>query len=246
MRVLFGLALTALCSVAICADAWAEERHTAERHTTASASIGAPNDGALLHGRRLPIGPHLRILPAYAQRDADWGLDALVALLDGAARDVRRVYPDTVTSFGDLSHRDGRVLSRHHSHESGRDADVAFFLSDGHGHAALPDAYIAIDSEGRTTGKSGLVFDDARNWTFVNGLLTNPRAHVAYIFVARWIRERLLRYGSRVSEPSIVHRAAEVLLQPSDAPPHDDHFHVRISCPPRMVACVELPKPRLH
>src|SRR5262249_29243923 len=40
-------------------------------------------------------------------------------------------------------------------------------------------------------------------------------------------------------------RAAEVMAQPRGALPHDDHFHVRISCPPEMTTgadrCIEDP-----
>ncbi len=96
--------------------------------------------------------------------------------------------------------RGGRELSHHHSHESGRDADVAFFLSDNRGHAWLQNEYVRIDANGRAPTHGGVLFDDARNWAFVRALVTSAAARgVMSIFVARWLRERLLAYGKRRS-----------------------------------------------
>jgi len=36
-------------------------------------------------------------------------------------------------------------------------------------------------------------------------------------------------------------RVAEVLMQPHHALPHDDHFHVRVACPPGSGECIEWP-----
>jgi penicillin-insensitive murein endopeptidase len=42
--------------------------------------------------------------------------------------------------------------------------------------------------------------------------------------------------------PALYNRAAVVMMQPSNALPHDNHFHVRISCPADMrKSCVEYP-----
>ena len=206
-------------------------------------SFGAPNAGWLDHGEKLVVRPFLRILPNVAGRHADWGVGVLVGLLEDAARDVHRLFPRAVTRVGDLSRRSGGVICHHHSHESGRDADVAFFYVDARGGDANVTGYLRVASVPRVSA-GGLAFDDARNWQFVQSLITNPRARVMAIFVARWLRQRLLRYGARVASPGIVRRAAEVMLQPSDAPPHDDHFHVRIACPPGMLDCIDAPVAR--
>jgi penicillin-insensitive murein DD-endopeptidase len=162
-------------------------------------------------------------------------------MLDRAAREVRHAYPGAITSLGDLSSKGGRQLAHHHSHQSGRDADIAFFLVDDQGREVLAQDYIAIDANGQAPRHGRVLFDDARNWAFVRSLITSPHAHVMAIFVADWLRDRLIRYARRVSEPGIVRQATVVMMQPSDAPPHDDHFHVRISCPAKMAACVEWP-----
>jgi penicillin-insensitive murein endopeptidase len=60
--------------------------------------------------------------------------------------------------------------------------------------------------------------------------------------VAAPLRQRLLDYAARIGAPYPTRvRASEVMAQPRGSLPHDDHFHVRISCPSGMEACIEQP-----
>jgi penicillin-insensitive murein DD-endopeptidase len=205
----------------------------------ASFSIGSPNQGRLDNGKRLTAAPYLRVVPYYAESTARWGLPALVGLIDRAARRVARQFPDAVLSVGDLSRREGGELERHHSHKSGRDADLGFYLRTGADKPLLPDRFVTFSAGGQATDLSGAVFDDARNWALVEALIDDRETRVSHIFVARHIRARLLRYAERrgVSLEQR-QRAAELMMQPSQAA-HDDHFHVRIGCPPDQGRCVE-------
>ena len=44
------------------------------------------------------------------------------------------------------------------------------------------------------------------------------------------LTQRQLRMFVTTARLLHISRASEVLHQPSDAPPHDDHFHLRIRC----------------
>ncbi len=205
-------------------------------------SIGSPTDGHLVGGSRLGDAPYLRVVPVYAGGDVRWGLEPLVAMIDRGARQVRRQYPDAVTAVGHLSRQGGGDLDRHHSHESGRDADVAFFIKSATGRQLLPERFIQFRGDGSALGWPGAYFDDAKNWTLVSAFLTDPEAHVTHVFVAAPLRARLLAYAERMGAPASIRlRAAELLQQPHGALPHDDHFHVRIGCPAHMSGCVENP-----
>jgi len=172
----------------------------------------------------------LRVVPYYAETNARWGLPTLVGLIDRAARVVARKYPDAVLSVGDLSRKGGGELDRHHSHESGRDADVGFYLRNPK-RPILATRFVAFAPSGVAPTMPGAVFDDARNWAFVEALIEDPATRVSYIFVAAHIRARLLRYAEQLGAPRPVReRAAELMMQPRRAA-HDDHFHVRIACP---------------
>jgi penicillin-insensitive murein DD-endopeptidase len=203
----------------------------APRSATAPAlSIGSPNGGRLDGGAHLAETPYLRVVPYYAESNARWGLPSLVGLLDRAARRVAHKFPDAVMSVGDLSRKGGGELDRHHSHESGRDADVGFYIRNAK-RPILPVKFVAFSAAGAAPTMPGAVFDEARNWALVEALIDDPVTHVSVIFVATHVRARLLRYAEKMGVPrELRERAAEVMMQPRRAA-HDDHFHVRIACP---------------
>jgi len=208
-------------------------------------SVGSPTAGHLVGGAHLDDAGYLRIVPSYTPGDVRWGLGPLVGMIDRAARSVRHQYPDAVLSVGHLSRPGGGEVDRHRSHESGRDADVAFYVKNHLGKPAFSERFVPFRGDGTAPSWPGAVFDDERNWAFVASLLRDPVAHVSHIFVASPLRARLLAYAERVGvSPALRARAAETLAQPRGSLPHDDHFHVRISCPGGMRECVENPEPR--
>lgn len=202
-------------------------------------SIGAPNAGRLENGAHLDAKPYLRYVGAYGG-DAHWGVKELVDAIDRAAREVHKRYPDSVLGVGQLSRKGGGEIDRHHSHESGRDADLAFFIVDSSNRPVWSDAFHSIRPDGAVGYDPRLKFDDGRNFALVSALVSDPRAHVTHIFVATWLRTRLLAYGARVgASPALRARIAELLMQPHHALPHDDHFHVRVACPSSSPHCIE-------
>jgi penicillin-insensitive murein endopeptidase len=210
-------------------------------------SVGSPTEGHLLGGAHLEETSYLRVEPNDAPGDVRWGLEPLVTMLDRAARQVRRQFPDAITSVGHLSREGGGEIDSHRSHESGRDADVGFFVRAAGGRQLLPKHFVQFRGDGTAASWPGAYFDDAKNWVLVQALVTDPEAHVTHLFIAAPLRARLLAYAERIGAPANVRmRAAEVLQQPHGALPHDDHFHVRIGCPSHMSACVENPAARTH
>ncbi|MBI5512768.1 MAG: penicillin-insensitive murein endopeptidase [Deltaproteobacteria bacterium] len=210
-----------------------------------SASQGFPNHGSLVHGRRLEEGPTVRYLPG---RTLHWGTEELVGLLERAARTLHQRYRVRLT-VGDLSARNGGPVARHRSHQSGRDADLAFFARDRRGQPVTPQDYAVFTATGRTAD-GRLEFDTARNWAMVEALLSDRQVRPERIFVSGALRGRLLAYGrAHASRGSLVTLASSVLAQPARVSPHDNHFHVRIPCPSGDAACrwgVQLPRRLLH
>jgi penicillin-insensitive murein endopeptidase len=208
-------------------------------------SVGSPTEGHLLGGSHLEETAYLRVEPSDSAGDVRWGLEPLVTMIDRAARQVRRQYPDAITSVGHLSREGGGEIDSHRSHESGRDADIGFFVRSASGRQLLPKHFVQFRGDGTSAAWPGAYFDDAKNWMLVQAMVTDPEAHVTHLFIAAPLRARLLAYAERIGAPANVRmRAAEVLQQPHGALPHDDHFHVRIGCPSHMTACVENPTAR--
>jgi penicillin-insensitive murein endopeptidase len=190
---------------------------------------------------------YIRVTPADSAGDVRWGLEPLVTMLERAARAVDKQFPDTIMSVGHLSREGGGDVARHRSHESGRDADVGFYIRSSNGHPLLPTHFVPFRPDGAAVGWPGAYFDDAKNWALVAALVGDTEARVTHLFVASPLRARLLAYAERTGvSPSVRMRAAELMQQPRGALPHDDHFHVRIGCPAHMSGCVENPAMRLH
>lgn len=205
-------------------------------------SIGAPNSGRLVGAVRLRGNKTLR------QREGghSWGLPQLVHLLHHAATDVARKHHGSQMLVGDLSGRTGGQLDHHSSHQSGRDADVGFYVMNSKGKPMAVKRFIPIDDAGNARDAPGVRFDEARNWTMIEAMLKDDKASVRYLFVTDALRGKLLAHARKTHAPkALVEKAASVMMSPQDAEPHDDHMHVRIACPESMHdTCIEEPTAR--
>lgn len=221
----------------------AKARAGAPRTAAGTQSIGAPNRGRLTGGMRLRPTKHMEIKP-YART---WALPELVRLLRRASEDVAKKHRGSVLFVGDLSAKAGGPLDGHHSHQSGRDVDVGFFVANTKGGSVHLKRFIAFDASGKAPKDFSWVrFDDARNWALVEALVKDPSAGVRYIFISSALRARLLAYAAKKQVPKdIISRAAAAMTGPREAGLHDDHFHVRIACPESMIpGCSEEPSAR--
>jgi penicillin-insensitive murein DD-endopeptidase len=148
------------------------------------------------------------------------------------AKQIARQTPGSRLLVGDLSREGGGPLAGHKSHQSGRDADVGFFVLGPDGELQNSKRMVAFDETGIARDGSGLKFDDYRNWLLVQLLMKDERARLQYVFVAEHLRKRLLDFArTRPAFLKYVQRASELMAKPPNALPHDDHFHVRIHCP---------------
>jgi penicillin-insensitive murein endopeptidase len=201
------------------------------------ASIGAPNKGHLAGAVKLHSSRSLKV----REHANAWGLPQLVKLLQRSAGKVAKHHAKSVMLVGDLSQKGGGALTGHNSHQTGRDADVGFYIMNSKGQAAAMKHFVAFDGSGKSSQVSWAQFDDARNWTLIEALLNDKDTAVRYIFVSNPLRARLLAFAAKKKVAKDLYTKAEtVLLSPHDADVHDDHFHVRIACPDSMkTVCIE-------
>jgi penicillin-insensitive murein endopeptidase len=188
-------------------------------------------------------GAHgIRILPK--SREHVYGHPALVLMIERSAKQISRQFPGSVLSVGDMSSEHGGPLAGHHSHQSGRDVDLAFYARDAKGKPVTLDKLVAFGGDGKATDGSDLVFDDARNWALVEAWAQDRRAGIAYVFISKPLKKRLLDFGAKTKNAKkLVPMVQALFMQPDNAEPHDDHFHVRIRCPKDQEdVCRELPK----
>lgn len=235
-----------LLPIALCAALWsaapavAKEVRAVKSDSKVSLSIGHPNDGKQVRAKRIKKGPHIVIQEKSKERT--YAHPSLVLMLERSAKQVAKAFRGAKLFVGDLSDKDGGPLSGHHSHQSGRDADLAFYMRDAKGRIVQPKKFIAFGADGKAKDGSGLVFDDALNWALVESFAMDTRAGLAYVFISRPLKARLLAYAVK-HEKKYIKEAQALFVQPDNAEPHDDHFHVRIKCPKGQEdVCKELPK----
>lgn len=196
-------------------------------------SLGDNSTGTLEGGRAVPLrSKSLRVITRTVKRGFIYGTDELVGALVDAAGAVRAALPGAVLHVGNLSREGGGDIGPSRSHNSGRDADLAFYLLDAKGTPAHPDGLVALGRDGRSRdGRYRL--DLERNWALVRALLSHDAVQLEWAFCAAWLREMLLQHARAAEpDPALLVRAEVVLKQPGDSSPHDDHFHVRVYCAP--------------
>lgn len=247
--VFFSVAITLITSSVVASPNSAPKMVTARVVANAAAlrfgkSVGSPTDGHLVGGERLEDTSYVKVMAHDAPGDVRWGLSPLVSMIDRAARTVTKKFPGSVLEVGHLSRSGGGDVGDHASHESGRDADLAFYVKNSEGKQVFSDSMVKFAGDGTASTWPGARFDDARNWTLISSIVQD-NANVTHIFVSSPLRARLLAYAAKVGAPESVRaRAAELMMQPHGSLPHDDHFHVRIGCPAGQRACIENPAPR--
>jgi penicillin-insensitive murein endopeptidase len=228
---LLALALLVTSVVALAGEpTFCDEEPTGDAQ---SLSVGRASKGKLLGARALESGEALRILPVrHLRRCLNWGTPRLVAALNRAAEAVRQRSPDAPPlGVGDMSKaRGGPIRPYSRSHQSGRDADIAFYQLDEQGRPVAAEDLVSFDARGYASqGKRH--FDVERNWLLVRALLQDKEVDVQWMFISTPLRQALLDQARKLQEPAaLLERAEQVLHQPTDSSPHNDHFHVRIRC----------------
>lgn len=197
-------------------------------HIPPSSSIGRPSHGTLESGVRLRPARFWQIHDrdrAYLTRDA-------ASILEHGFEAVARAFSESPRiELRDASAEHGGPLRGHHSHQSGRDIDLAYYRTDCRGQTCVLHRTTADD------------LDADRQWA-----LLAPWLHgdlVDYVFVDHALQEPLYRAARRAgASPS---ELARWFQYPGDAERHvgvirhaeghRDHLHVRFACAPHDVEC---------
>lgn len=195
-------------------------------------SVGAPNDGRLVRGKHLSTSSAIRLwnttggVPAHAAPN-------LLRALEKAAHKTRAAFPGTTTVITALSHDKGGPIQGKRSHQTGRDADVVFFLLDAKGKPATAKQLVHIGGDGRgKDDKTAYSFDDARNWALVEALANDSDKAVTHIFVNAKVRQKMIAYSQTAQTPAEKRDAVlHILFAGGGEEPLDAMFHLRVACP---------------
>jgi penicillin-insensitive murein endopeptidase len=175
-----------------------------------SASVGLPTRGRLWGGVRLASSEHVEaVTQPYA-----WGTAAAVTSIERAARIVRCRFDDSPKlHVGSLSRKNGGPLYPHRSHQSGLDADVGYFYSDG----SVWYQY--------ATAKN---LDVERTWALIEAF--HAGGNVEYLFIDRRVQALVREHAEAVS-PELITVLFDGTPQKQPlirhARGHTTHLHVR-------------------
>jgi penicillin-insensitive murein DD-endopeptidase len=239
LRPLRALLVLALGGLASCAgkNLWTD---------LTSVSTGEIHHGRVRQPARLRLrGVGYKVPERWRYRGFQYGTDELVAALERAAARVKARHFGAVAGIADLSPLAGGPSKWHKSHQAGRDVDVLFYtkLADGtslpppehdmilfgsEGKPILPVQYTAGYADERWEQRR---FDARKNWHFIEALLRDPTIRIQWIFISRSLEQLILADARKRGRPGwLVSYAEQVMQQPGDSLPHDDHMHVRIYC----------------
>jgi penicillin-insensitive murein DD-endopeptidase len=202
-----------------------------------SVSYGRTNEGRIVDPALLPDEGDGFVTPLiWRARGHRFGTDELVDLIVAASRRITAARPGARLAVGDLSPRRGGRSRQHQSHQSGRDVDLLFYVTDPMGAPVEVQTMRRFGASGASTDDrwvkgAPLRFDVDRNWQLVKALLTAPEAEVQYVFIFEPLAILLLDHARASGEPeSLIELARSAMVQPGDSAPHDDHMHIRIFC----------------
>jgi len=177
------------------------------------------SDGFLLNAPRLKDGPlwDTRRYKNYATPEAITAIKAGVYALHLSAPDA----PTTI--IGDLSKRYGGHFPPHLSHQSGRDADIGYFVRGPLGRrlkGLMKTSYRQLDAE--------------KTWAFLEGMLKTGL--VEQIYMDYKLQKKVYRHARRSGvAPALLKRWLSFPFTRGGVirhlKGHDDHIHVRFKAP---------------
>jgi penicillin-insensitive murein DD-endopeptidase len=217
---ILGLVLAAVPRAALADDPTQGRREQA---------VGFYSDGKLVNPDKLALSG-AGWVKVFQPRDRGYGTFDLLKIIMDAAKTMRHEYPGGERlQIGDTSGPRGGEISGHASHRNGLDADVVFYRvdrreQDTQSVAGFVEKFV---SNGKVTAN----FDTARNWRFLELVVSTER--VQRVFVDAAIKWHLCEWSALHDLPE---RAAILRrLRPLEF--HDDHFHVRVTCPAKSPRC---------
>ncbi|MCM8534093.1 MAG: penicillin-insensitive murein endopeptidase [Lentisphaeraceae bacterium] len=209
-----------------------------------SISEGRLADGHLTHAKELPLTGYGYYV-ARPERGSHFGNDRLIyglMVLGAYLHDELGCDENNKLRVNDISNEFGRKLKSHVNHQMGLDVDLSLFAKNQKGEN-LNSAWITFDENGLSRAKIR-VFDDARNWEVVRGILVNPVfGEIRSLYISNPLKSRMIKYAKSQYEemPSLtskqksqkkefkalIEKANSLLKEPKSSP-HANHFHLSL------------------
>lgn len=210
----------------------AKHREVAATLPAVGQSIGAPWDGRLREPARLPDGDGYVIRRPWRS----FGTSTTVGFVEHAVSEWREQFPEAhVLAIGDISAEHGGAITEHHSHQSGRDADIGLVYLEQPDH--YPESFVTATEDNLDPAATfALISDFAATASRDGGVQVMFLDYEVQGILYRWAKdhdvdddvlEKLFQYPRREATDALVRHE----------PNHANHLHVRFRCPRGDSAC---------
>ncbi len=172
----------------------------------------------------------------FRDRDRAWGSQGMVELLSSASSAVNARFPTGERlQIGDIAARKGGQITRHASHQNGLDADIVYFRMNHHEQnldekEGFVESFVIENARGERVLSDN--FDLELNWALLDALYRSGRLN--RIFTDPVIKLNLCNYA--LQKPGLENHD-EILRHLRPYAGHDDHMHVRLTCPKQSPEC---------
>ncbi len=164
-------------------------------------------------------------------KDRTYSTRELATMIGTIAHEVAQKYPGRDRlQIGDVANAKGGTIGQHKSHRNGLDADIVYYRKNN----KEQDPFWAGNYVEKFVKKGKLTenFDTERNWQLLTKLASFPQ--VERVFVDIGIKRALCAIHVNNRDP--IAQQALRIMRPASL--HDDHMHVRITCPPGSPRCM--------
>jgi murein endopeptidase len=191
-------------------DSWVSLSHT----------WGHGSSGYLINARQMPKSPFW-----HQRRFKNYGTPEMIATIKAGIQALREQFPDAPpVILGDLSKRYGGHFPPHLSHQSGRDADIGYFMRGRYSHKLK-----GLTLVNRRT------IDVEKTWAFLSGMLKTGLVESAFI---DYQLQKVLYHHAKHEGKWSVKALNKVFSYPqwkggviNHLKGHSDHMHMRFSAP---------------
>jgi LysM repeat protein len=192
-----------------------------------SKSSGSANSGRLAGGQMLGDGRGYRVRTGKRAYGTNQTVSTIRSVIEANAKKHPKAGK---LMIGDVSFKEGGYMRPHVSHQSGRDADISYYIK-------------GTDTAWRFRVASPRTLNVKATWDLFHGFIETGR--VEYIFVDYGLQRVLFEhakkrgfkeaYLTKVFQYPRGRGSSRGTIRYSRG--HDDHFHIRFKCPPANKNC---------
>ena len=169
----------------------------------------------------------------FSSRGRFYASEGLISILGQAAGSVAAKFNGGERlQVGDLSAPHGGQITGHSSHQNGLDVDVVYYRINHQEQA--PEPADGFHEHFVKDGRISINLDQRRTWLFIKTIAATGRLN--RIFMDPIIKAALCKYASTAESDLAGTATVLKFLRPLEG--HDDHMHLRFTCPAGSPHCI--------